>query len=1474
MVRTPRYEVSGIGLPAHHLRTHGGVGVSFGTGTVPAVSPLRVTASDGAASVCVNGFVAYSDVDASTQEAAHAKGMYKIALDGTFTNLNATDFSQDLDASYGGVLVDDTYYAVYVWDSGDSEIGMVPFIQKWNASTWTLIDADIAKEAGVVAYDLTYDATSGKIFGLFADQSTPVLGVLDVENGKRTTVGPLDRAFVSIAADDNGVLYGIDYAAGQLWTINPVTAQTTFVGATGVVSAYTASACYDTNTGKILWAPTTAADDAALYAIDPATGAASKLMDFEYNDQVLGIFASESGSVSDRPGAVENLQVTFAGGSLEGTVSFTAPAANANGSVSDGLTYSVTVDDAEPLTGTVAYGAEASVPVTVATEGKHDFAVSVSNGSGTSPVKRASCFAGFGIPSSPSVTLEREGDINHVSWTAVSTTTDGGFIDAAAVTYTVTRYPSNTVVAENIADTSFDDEVAADSPYSYFYYEVTATNGTHVSEAGVSNRFDGGFITPPYLQTFDDASSLDGYTVINVNNDNVVWTIDSNAAYLKYNSSLASDDWLITPPLVLEAGKLYGISMDVKGRSGSYDEKFAVMLGTDPTVAGMTQTVIPETEFRNASYTTYLEYVEVPATGTYYLGIHGCSDKNKYALYVDNLSVSAPMSAQAPGAISDVKVVPSPDGSASATISFSAPAVDLAGNELTEITSLTVSRGGTAVKTFDSPAPGATLSFSDSADEEGDYSYTAVAANSHGEGRPSVFTAYLGVNVPGHPVNIAVAEPATGKVTISWDAPSTDADGYPINADLISYNVYRPNDNGYMVALQKGVSETSYTYQARPASVEQAFETYGVQAVTRRGSSNIFKSATVPVGSPYTLPYKESFHHGAEHHIHAVQMITGGEWSATDDHSLAGLTSVDGDDGFMAMFSNIATESSMLHTGKIDLGEAVKPTLTFYTYNLVVRDPDTGEVAGSIDQNILTVSVNDRTEGFVDKLTVAMDELPAEGWNRLTVDLTPYRGKVIELGFTAYVVNKQYTLIDDVRVFDLLGHNISATSVTVPEKVKPDEPFTVSVGVENNGENTTTPYTVELYRNDVKVQETDGPELASGTSGKVSFTETLNVAAGEQHQYHAALVYDADMDPSDNVAGKKTVKLQISNVPAPANLTATAAGNVVTLSWDEPDATMAVADPVTDDFESYDSFATENVGEWTFVDGDNLPIGNFDSIGMPGITRGSLLSFFVNDATHAGWQSSINGNSGNKFLAQVYVEGGPCDDWLISPRLFGGAQTVTFYARSYNSRYLESMEMLYSTATMSTSDFTRVKEVRAVSANWTKYTFDIPEGAEYFAIRCTSNDCAMLFIDDINYCPYVETSLELAGYHVYRDGERLTEAPCGENTYTDVINTRDAATQRHAYVVSAVYSVAESRPSNEAVVDVSSGLSEVTSQLNVTTLPGEVLVKGACGMHVSVFGVDGVMLFDGQGTEELHVAVAPGTYVVTAGGNVFKVQVK
>ena len=70
-------------------------------------------------------------------------------------------------------------------------------------------------------------------------------------------------------------------------------------------------------------------------------------------------------------------------------------------------------------------------------------------------------------------------------------------------------------------------------------------------------------LTPPYSETFADESFLESYTIIDSNQDGTKWEPYFGKVQISYNSELAMDDWLITPALNLEGGKMYSFSVNI-----------------------------------------------------------------------------------------------------------------------------------------------------------------------------------------------------------------------------------------------------------------------------------------------------------------------------------------------------------------------------------------------------------------------------------------------------------------------------------------------------------------------------------------------------------------------------------------------------------------------------------------------------------------------------------------------------------------------------------------------------------------------------------------------------------------------------------------------------------------------------------------------------------------------------------------------
>lgn len=210
----------------------------------------------------------------------------------------------------------------------------------------------------------------------------------------------------------------------------------------------------------------------------------------------------------------------------------------------------------------------------------------------------------------------------------------------------------------------------------------------------------------PYSYDFSDQTDFDhNWVVINANEDNKTWTLDTDKKRAKYtyNGSMAADDWMITPPLHLEAGTEYKISYLLM--TGNFDEKLEVMLGREPTAAAMTVELGRYEPFRNTEGEKKIVTTTVEESGTYYIGFHCISDKNKYYLYVSDFSIKQNVPVPVP--VSQFQVTAAADESLSATLSWTNPTVDTDGLPLNmPLTAAVIYRDSIPVGTVDSPVSG------------------------------------------------------------------------------------------------------------------------------------------------------------------------------------------------------------------------------------------------------------------------------------------------------------------------------------------------------------------------------------------------------------------------------------------------------------------------------------------------------------------------------------------------------------------------------------------------------------------------------------------------------------------------------------------------------------------------------------------------------------------------------------------------
>lgn len=1389
-------------------------------------------------------------------------GLYNVPLS---SDLEFENILLGPDASSGGVAVGNLYYNVFyfvLWN-----YYTYVFVECYDLDTGERISSGNARTYSIIASDVAYDPTTGKVYGCFYNDNGDgyQFGIADYTNKRSEAICSVDTPWHACAIDAQGKMYALTMT-GDLLSVDKATGATTLIGNTGVKPAYAGSACIDERSGRMFWSVVDENTNSAIYEVNTQTANVTLLNNFKTTYQVCGMYSPAPEASDGAPAQVENLAMSFANGSLSGTISFKAPTINYDGNEATGdLTYTILANDKTVATGTTQYGQEVNANVTVEKSDNYRFTVYVSNSVGDGAKSKISGFVGIDTPNTPTVLISYNDGAFTVSWTPVTTSKNNGYIDPEEVTYTVTRYPDNKIVAENIKETTITDPVERPESLVAYYYTVTANFSGVSSEPGKSDEIIIGIVNPPYSVDFATEDDFKTFTTIDGNGNGKTWSYYKRyqRVRLLYDSKQKNDDWLITPGIKLEGGKAYLVSFDAYCDT-DYPERIEVKAGTSATAEAMTLVAINPTMITESGPQHVEGYLNIADDGVYYIGFHGISDADTDYLDVDNISVSTGITKDAPSNVTDLTVTPDPNGSKIAVLSFKAPTTSYAGETITSLDKIEVCRDGEVVNTFTDVTPGGELSMADAPLTAGYYEYTVYAYNSSGRGKPISKRVFVGVNVMNAPTDVKITEPNNdGKIELSWTAPTTDIAGEPAILSHVTYNVI---SNGEYIAT--GLTDTKYQFQAVEAGT-QKFVQYGVVAVTESGISKSCVSDMVPVGTPYTTPYAESFADKKSSTIFATDMIYGvndaNGWELFNDSSIANISAQDGDNGYAGFYSTIEKYSAYFSSGKIDLAGLANPSLVFYANRLC---------NSALNTNSIEVQISTDGSTFKALKTVSMDKLEVDGWNKIIVPLNSYKGEVVQIRFIATSLYNLYTIIDNITVKSAVDVDIAATSVSVPQKVAPNTDFDITVSLLNEGANKVSGYNVDIYRDNQKIGSVKGNAIAAGEATTVKVTDKLSVMDNEEITYRAEVSMANDMVLNNNVTDNVTTKLVQNNYPSISEITGSAEGNTVNLSWVKPEMPTEAPESVTDDFESYDSWSTSFVGDWTFIDGDNGNIGGLADISLPGIT--GKQSYWVMDASLPSLNDSFTAHSGNKYLANMY-NNSVVDDWAITPRLSGKEQTITLYARSYHEDYPETFELLYSTTGKSTSDFTLISTQSNIPNEWTKYEAKVPEGARYLAIRCISNNAFMLFIDDVTYQPaIVGEDLTTLGYNVYRNGKIVSETTpsTAQTNFSEIYSAENILL---TYNVTVVYDAGESKPSDSITVNMSGvDNNQLSSKAVISTEGTDVIVSNAFGHNIAIYGIDGLVVVPNnkvnEDTKRYHLY--KGIFFVTIDSTVTKLIIK
>ncbi len=825
--------------------------------------------------------------------------------------------------------------------------------------------------------------------------------------------------------------------------------------------------------------------------------------------------------------------------------------------------------------------------------------------------------------------------------------------------------------------------------------------------------------TFPYAQGFDDvippAQAL-GWTTINANADLYTWEsvasgaqAGANAMRCRFNSTVAMDDWLVSPALHLTAGTVYKARFYYRANSATTPEKLSVYLGNAPTTEALTTMLFENLNVNSITYTMAEVVINPTTTGNYYLGFHGHSAMNMNYIYLDSFSIFELIDVINPPQNFAANLVDDND----VVLTWAAPegiTRDFLGYKLY--------RNGTLINTL-TPA---ILTYTDMDLAVGAYSYTLIAYYDGGESTPAGPAAVTVVPLL-PPANLTASIVNYNNVHLAWDAPGSEP---PVTNFTEGFESY-PN--------------FALTFAPWTLVDVDLSNTYGIDGVTFQNSASpmayiIFNpTATTPPiaggdthsGARLAASFAATTPPNNDWLISpAIPIVTGNElsfWarSYTAQYGLERFKVGISTTGMLPANFTIISGATFI---------AAPIAWTEYTYSLAAY------VGQTVYVGIQCLS-NDAFIFFVDDVFVGapaakssypvVASMPGNmSRSIVTPNIAPtpvYEPTRALLGYKVYRNGNLVSTINSPTtfVYDDLGVAPGAQSYTV-------------TAYYNGGESTPAgPVVVTTLAAPAPVTNL----VANVTNSTVALTWTAPAAATltGYKVYRDGVMISEITEPA-------TVTYTQSNVPNGTYVY----GIVAVHNYGESVAVTANAvvnvqlAPAffTDGFEGYDDFSL-TFAPWILTDIDQSITYGIENVTFP--NSGSEMAYIIfNPANTVPPLTTLVPHGGAKMAACFAATAPPNNDYLITPRMHLGTNSaVKFYAKSHTAVYgLEQFRVGVSTlVNPNVPGFQYITGTSNVLAptTWTEYTYDLSayDGmGVYITIRCVSNDAFIFYVDDFS----------------------------------------------------------------------------------------------------------------------------------------------
>lgn len=220
-------------------------------------------------------------------------------------------------------------------------------------------------------------------------------------------------------------------------------------------------------------------------------------------------------------------------------------------------------------------------------------------------------------------------------------------------------------------------------------------------------------------------------------------------------------------------------------------------------------------------------------------------------------------STQSPDTVSSFLATADPEGELQVELSWTNPTQNMAGESITTLTDIKITRNQQLIYQSGSTQAGASLSHTDKGMENGFSTYEIIAVNEHGESQAVSRTLFVGHDLPQAPSNIQASLQGQ-HINLSWEAPTIGINAGYVDWSSLQYDILRLPDS---VSIARNLSDNRFT----DTSIHTINSySYLVYAKTADGLGQSAASNALIAGPAIEPPYFCNFGTEAEFALYTV----------------------------------------------------------------------------------------------------------------------------------------------------------------------------------------------------------------------------------------------------------------------------------------------------------------------------------------------------------------------------------------------------------------------------------------------------------------------------------------------------------------------------------------------------------------------------------------------------------------------------